>query len=64
MRKSLVFSILTMIFLFFLWWLSGGTIVNVQRRPAPIETATAFVWENFQVGLATVFDLASRLLPF
>lgn len=64
MIKSLFLTICVMIFLFFLWWLSGGTLVNIPRHPAPIEVATAFVWENFQVGVATVFDALSNLLPF
>lgn len=62
MKKSLFLTIITMIFLYFLWWFSGGTIMGLQKQPAPIEYATAFIWNNFQTGAAIVFQALASLL--
>jgi hypothetical protein len=60
MRKYL-FASVVMLALIFLWWFSGGTIWGYQR-PAPAQEAMAFVLENFNYGLATIFDAIGGLL--
>jgi hypothetical protein len=56
-----LFASTMMLVLIFLWWFSGGTIWGYQR-PAPAQIATTFVWENFNYGLATIFDAVGNLL--
>ena len=51
-----------MLFLLFLWWFSGGTIIGAINRPAPFEIFASFAWDNFQTGAATIFEAFSRLL--
>ncbi len=64
MRKSILYTFGIMIVLLFLWWLSGGNLINIVRHPTPIEVGTAFIWENFQAGVATIFNFISENLPF
>jgi hypothetical protein len=59
--KAYIFATLAMIFLFFLWWFTGGTIWGYVK-PSPAEELFAFVWENFNVGLATVFETLGNLI--
>lgn len=55
MSKSLQLAILTMIVLIFLWWFSGGSVVG-QLRESPAEKSALFVWQNFNNGLAVIFN--------
>jgi hypothetical protein len=61
MNKSLLFTILTMIVLVFLWWFSGGTVLG-QMPSSPAEKTALFVWQNFNNGLALIFNGVSSLL--
>jgi hypothetical protein len=60
--KKYLFASAVMLALIFLWWFSGGTIWGYQRPAPPAEKALAFVWENFNYGLATIFDAIGNLL--
>ncbi len=62
MRKPLFLTTIIMLFLLFLWWFSGGTIIGAINRPAPFEIFASFAWDNFQTGAATIFEAFSRLL--
>lgn len=62
MRRSIFYGLIIMIGLYFLWWLSGGTITGLRQQPAPVDYLTAFVWENFKTGAATVFEAVSSFL--
>lgn len=61
MNKSLQLAALTMIVLFFLWWFSGGSILG-QTRDSPLEKTTLFAWQNFNNGLAVIFNGFANLL--
>ena len=61
-KNPLLLTILTIAFLYFLWWFSGGSITGIQQTPAPIDYATAFIWNNFQTGAATIFEAISSFL--
>lgn len=56
MSKSLFYTILVMGALLFLWWFTGGTLSGYLRSPSPAEKTLQFAWQNFQTGLATVFE--------
>ncbi len=62
MKKAHLYAALTMIFLFFVWWFLGGTIWGAYLRPSPAERTLAFIFENFQVGLATIFEAFGNIL--
>jgi len=59
--KKYFFVSAVMLCLIFLWWFTGGTIWG-YRQPAPAQKVAAFVWENFNYGLATIFDAISNIL--
>ncbi len=61
MKKSVLYAILTFSFLFFMWWFTGGHIIyGVRLGPSPAEQTFAFIKDNFQTGLAAIFDLLGR----
>jgi hypothetical protein len=50
------------LFLIFLWWFVGGNITGIYTRPSPAAKASAFLWQNFNLGLATVFEAVTNFL--
>jgi len=60
--KKYLFAISIMLVLIFLWWFIGGNITGIYVRPSPAEKTVTFVWENFNLGLATVFEALQNLL--
>ena len=61
MKKYLVVASI-MLVLIFLWWFSGGTIWGGYLSPSPAEKTLAFVWQNFNLGLATIFEAIGNFL--
>ena len=61
MKKYLVVTSI-MLGLIFLWWFSGGTIWGGYVSPSPAEVTLAFVWQNFNLGLATIFETLGNLI--
>jgi hypothetical protein len=61
MKKYLFAGSITLV-LIFLWWFVGGNIAGIYTRPSPAEKSFAFLWQNFNLGLATVFEVITNFL--
>ncbi|MCS7200923.1 MAG: hypothetical protein NZ822_02130 [Patescibacteria group bacterium] len=55
MTKSHLLAFLTMLVLIFIWWFSGGSVAG-QLPSSPAEQTALFVWQNFNNGLAIIFN--------
>lgn len=62
MKKHTLYAILVMAGLYFLWWFSGGTVLGIPQKPAPVDYAVTFFVDNFQEGAATIFEAISSFL--
>jgi len=60
--KKYLFATSIMLVLIFLWWFVGGNIMGIYVRPSPAEKTITFVWQNFNSGLATIFESVTNLL--
>ena len=49
-------AFMTLVALYFLWWLSGGSFLGVVYKPSPLDVGTAFVIDNFKLGASTIFE--------
>lgn len=61
MKKPLFFTIISMLVLYFLWWLSGVNIIGFKQENAPIDRLAIFFVDNFQTGMATIFEAISSI---
>jgi hypothetical protein len=61
MKKYLFAGSIVLVLIFF-WWFIGGNITGIYIKPSPAEKTFAFLWQNFNLGLATVFEVVNRLL--
>jgi hypothetical protein len=48
--------------LIFVWWFIGGNIFGTYTSPSPAEKTFVFLWRNFNLGLATVFEVITNFL--
>lgn len=60
MSRSWQLAILSIVVLVSLWWFSGGSVLG-QLRESPAEKSALFVWQNFNSGLAVIFDAFANL---
>lgn len=61
MYKPVIYTILVMAVLLFLWWFTGGTITGYLKYPSPVEKSAQFAWQNFQTGLANIFEALFKI---
>jgi len=60
--KKYLFVTSVMLVLIFIWWFMGGNITGIYQKPSPAEKTFVFVWNNFSLGLATVFETLQNLI--
>jgi len=60
--KKYLFAGSIILVLIFLWWFVGGNITGIYTRPSPAEKTFVFFWQNFNLGLATVFEVITNFL--
>ena len=60
--KKYIFASSIMLVLIFIWWFIGGNITGISTGPSPAEKTFAFFWQNFNLGLATIFEVITNFL--
>ncbi len=55
--KAYIFATSITLFLIFIWWFIGGNITGAYIHPSPLSLTISFLLDNFQTGLATIFEI-------
>jgi len=58
--KKYIFAGSVTLILIFIWWFIGGSVTGIYAKTSPAEETFGFLWQNFNLGLATVFEVITN----